>query len=226
MGWNWQRTGYFHFSSIAEINLLHYNAAGVVRQLQGQQAEEQWVAAVLRDASVAPGFAARQGLIQTRALEVLAAHPWVYAQQHLVGMATLFLDPGRFDLSQFLNLSPLAGGGFLNRVRTGDALRAVQDLPLGLLGLLSLVFVANMARLALAVRGFMRLKDSGPTLRHGRWVVAGLLLYVAVLTGPLGASRFLVPVWPLLLGLALVGLQKKPVQRVSMTNEPTPMTEN
>ncbi len=43
-----QRTGYFHFSSIAEINLLHYNAAGVVRQLDGPAAEEKWVAGVLQ----------------------------------------------------------------------------------------------------------------------------------------------------------------------------------
>ncbi|GAC1374501.1 MAG: hypothetical protein NVSMB30_17530 [Hymenobacter sp.] len=207
MGWNWQRTGYFHFSSIAEINLLHYNAAGVVRQTAGPAAEEQWVGGVLREANEQPNFSARQRLIKTRARAVLMAHPGVYAQQHVQGMGALFLDPGRFDISQFLKLDAPAGGGLLMQARTGSLLRALHRLPLGLLSLLAVVALANVARLVLAVRGFRRLKTGGPVLHQGRWVALGLLFYVALLTGPLGAARFLVPVWPLLLGLALAGLQ-------------------
>ena len=216
MGWNAQRTGYFHFSSIAEINLLHYNAAGVVRQIQGQQAEERWIAGVLRDANAQPDFATRQQLIQARVGRVLWAHPVLYARQHLQGMITMFLDPGRFDVSQFLGLkSP--EGGLLAQARAGGLIQAVGRLPLRLLGLLGVVLLANMARLALAIRGFWQLGSSGPVLRCGRWVAAGLLLYVALLTGPLGAARFLVPVWPLLFGLALVGLQwsKTPEEVIS-----------
>ena len=207
MGWNEKRTGYFHFSSITEINLLHYNAAGVVRQLEGPVAEEKWVNTVLRDANAQSNFSARQRLIQARAGAMLWAHPVVYAQQQLQGMAAFFLDPGRFDISQFLGLAPPTGGGLLAHARAGTLLRAVISLPLILLGWLAIVLLANVGRLVLAARGFWRLRKSGPMLRYGRWVAVGLLLYVAVLTGPLGAARFLVPVWPLLLGLALVGLQ-------------------
>ena len=45
------------------------------------------------------------------------------------------------------------------------------------------------------------------TWQAGRWVAIGLLAYLALLTGPLGAARFLMPAWPLLLGLALMGLR-------------------
>jgi hypothetical protein len=49
-----------------------------------------------------------------------------------------------------------------------------------------------------------------------------LVAYVALLTGPLGAARFLVPVWPLWLALALRGLpqgaaragQKRAIERL------------
>lgn len=206
MGWNEQRTGYFHFSSIAEINLLHYNAAGVIRQTAGPVVEERWVAAVLRVANAQPDFAARQHVIQARAGAVLGAHPIVYARQHGQGMVALFLDPGRFDISQFLGLEPLVGGGLLAQVRAGGVLAALSRLPVRLLGFLTLLLVANGTRLVLAGIGFWRLRKSAPTLRYGRWVAAGLLFYVALMTGPLGAARFLVPVWPLLFGLALVGL--------------------
>ena len=207
MGWNRQRTGYLHFSSIMEINLLHYNAAGVVRQVRGPAAEEAWVAEVLRAASAQIGFAARQRLIQTRAEAVLLAHPWVYARQHAFGMAAFFLDPGRFDVSEFLGLAPLAGGGLLAQVRAGGWWRAVGRLPLGLLVGLLVVVLANIIRLALAVRGFRQLGRGAMSWRTGRWMAVVLLAYLALLTGPLGAARFLMPAWPLLLGLALMGLR-------------------
>ena len=207
MGWNQQRTGYFHYSSIADINLLHYNAAGLIRQQKGAAAEEAWVADVLREANAQPGFAARQRVIQRRAGRMLSDYPLVYARQHAQGMAAFFLDPGRFDVSQFWGLAPPLGGGLQARVRTGGLLRAVGRMPLGLLALLGAVLLANSARLLLAVWGFWQLRNGRPELRYGRWVAAGLILYVALLTGPLGATRFLVPVWPLLLGLALVGLE-------------------
>jgi hypothetical protein len=213
MGWNQQRTGYLHFSSITDINLLHYNAAGVVRQLEGPQAEEAWVVGVLREAQAQPSFAARQQLIQIRAGAVLRAHPVVYARQHVLGMATLFLDPGRFDVSEFLGLAPLAGGGFLALVRSGGLWQAIGHLPLGLLTLLGVLTVANLMRMVLAARGFWRLRKDTGILRQGRWIALGLLGYVALLTGPLGAARFLVPVWPLLFALALFGIkdqQKSP----------------
>jgi len=226
MGWNWQRTGYFHFSSITEINLLHYNAAGVVRRIEGPAAEEQWVANVLRQADAQPSFAARQQVIQDRAGVVLRAHPAVYAWQHLQGMVTLFLDPSRFDISQFMGMAPLAGGGLLAQARSGGLLSALASLPLGVLGMLGLVLLVNVVRLLLAVRGFLLLKHDAPMLRQGRWIAAGLLLYVALLTGPLGAARFLVPVWPLLLGLALVGLQWRAVPDLSDAEQAAPVRED
>ncbi len=207
MGWNEQRTGYFHFSSITEINLLQYNAAGVVRQLEGPAAEEKWVDGVLNSANAQPNFRARQELIRARAGAVLWAHPVVYARQQAQGMAALVLDPGRFDISQLLGLAAPIGGGLLAQTRAGTLWQALAKLPLALLGILGVVLLANASRLVLAIRGFRRLKNGAPMLHHGRWIAVALLLYVAVLTGPLGAARFLVPVWPLLLGLALVGLQ-------------------
>ncbi|GAA3978090.1 hypothetical protein [Hymenobacter antarcticus] len=225
MGWNKQRTGYLHFSSIAEINLLHYNAAGVVRQIEGPAVEEEWVANVLHEAAAQPDFAARQQLIQQRAGAILWAHPIVYARQHAQGMLTLFLDPGRFDVSHLAGLAEPKGGGLLAQARAGGLWRAVSRLPLGLLAVLGMVMLANGMRLVLAVRGFWRLRSEGRVLRQGRWVAVGLLLYVAVLTGPLGAARFLVPVWPLLLALALVGL-RWPAGAVSGTGEAAPMRED
>jgi hypothetical protein len=101
-------------------------------------------------------------------------------------------------------------------------MRAVGQLPLGLLGLLGVVLLANVLRLALAYRGFQQLGRSGRVMRYGRWIAVGLLLYVALLTGPLGAARFLVPVWPLLLALALAGIPRA----LTAKNEAPPVGED
>lgn len=100
----------------------------------------------------------------------------------------------------------MAGGGLLAQMRAGGLWRAVGQLPLGLLAGLLVVLLANITRLALAVQGFRRLGQGPMECRAGRWVAVGLLAYLALLTGPLGAARFLMPAWPLLLGLALTGL--------------------
>ena len=226
MRWNEQRTGYFHFSSIAEINLLHYNAAGVVRQAEGPAAEEKWVTSVLQEADAQPDFAARQRLIRTRAEAMLWAHPVMYAGQHAQGMVAMLLDPGRFDISQFGGIKPPADGGMLAQVRANGLLRAVRSLPLGLLSVLGLVLGANLVRLVLAARGFWRLGNDEPALRYGRWIAAALLFYVALLTGPLGAARFLVPVWPLLLGLALAGVKWRETSDGLGPNQTTPVRED
>ena len=226
MSWNLNRTGYFHFSSIAEINLLHYNAAGVLRQTEGQQVAEQWVAEVLREADAQPDFAARQMLISKRAMGVLWAHPIVYTRQHVQGMLFFFLDPGRFDISQFLHLQPPVGGGFLAQRRASGVIAALRRLPVGLLLTLVSVALANGVRLSLAVRGFLLAKTSEPALRQSRWVIVGLVLYVALLTGPLGAARFLVPVWPLLLGFALMGLAPARLTDDSNAQEATAVGEH
>ena len=211
-GWNYGRTGYWQFSSISTINLLHYNAAGVLRQAEGPTAENAWTAAVLRRAATQPTYAARQSLLQDSASAVLRRYPLRYAGQHMLGMAAFFLDPGRFDLSVFLGKTHAPG--LLDALRghgPAGLLAGLRRQPLGLLALLALVAAANAARLLLAGRGLFSpiAKQVLATdwlllgTRAGRCMALVLLLYLALLTGPLGAARFLVPGYPLLLALAL-----------------------
>jgi hypothetical protein len=146
----------------------------------------------------------------------------------VVGIGAFFLDPGRFDASVFFGENQSVG--LLAALRSqglAGVARGVAQQSILLISLLTITLIANALRLALALRGLLRPAPLGKAGQRdwlglaapgGRWVAAGLLLYLALLTGPLGAARFLVPGWPLLLALALRGL---PQERVA-TAPPMP----
>ncbi|WP_400194181.1 hypothetical protein [Hymenobacter sp. B81] len=198
-GWNAQRTGYFHFSSIAEINLLRYNVRAVLRKVEGPEAADRHLDAIIARAGQQPGYAAEQRYIKAESSRLLRQHLGAYALIHAQGSVNFFLDPGRFDVVHFLGLPEPPGAGLLARFSTAGGYRAVwayvRTLPVGLIAGLLLVAAANALRLLLLLRFLL---DRLAPL-HLRVLVAGLLGYVAVLTGPLGAARFAVPVLPLLL---------------------------
>lgn len=205
MARNEARTGYFHFSSIAEINLLHYNVRGVLQATEGLPAADAFVDTTEAAVGRQLGFRQGQLLLRRRSLAKLRQYPGTYAAQHVRGMANLLLDPGRFDVVYFLGLPQKAGTGLLQQANQGGypaVLAAVRRLPLALLGGLLLVAAGNLLRLAL----LLRFACSPGYPQAGRLVLLGLVGYIALLTGPLGAARFAVPVLPLLLAGAGAGL--------------------
>ncbi|MBO3271384.1 hypothetical protein [Hymenobacter defluvii] len=207
-GWNYQRTGLFHFSSIATINLLHYNTEGVLRRTEGAVVADHFIDTVEAEAHRRYAtFAQQQQHIRARSMAVLWEYPVTYARIHLTGMVNCFLDPGRFDLVHFFKLPGQEGRGLLGQYTVygykGMA-RYIWRLPLGLLSALLLVAVGNVVRL-LAFGLFLFQRQYALFVRLS---AAGILLYVAFLTGPLGAARFAVPVFPLLVVGATLGSRK------------------
>ncbi|GAB2791913.1 hypothetical protein HNQ93_003544 [Hymenobacter luteus] len=212
MSRNEARTGYFHFSSITEINLLRYNVRGVLQAAEGPAAAENFVRSTLAESERLPAFRDQQHYVQRAGMTVLWRYPLAYAGQHLRGMLTFFLDPGRFDLVYFLGLQDAAGPGLLHHLnqRGSPALwEYLRHLPLGLLAGLLLILAANLLRLVLVLR-FLASRSYS---RVSRLLLLALVGYVAFLTGPLGASRFVVPVLPLLLAAAGAGLTAGPAFR-------------
>jgi hypothetical protein len=203
---NLERTGYFHFSSITEINLLRYNVRAVLQKTEGTEAAEQFLDTTIAAAEQRPSFAEQQRYIQQQSQVALQSHAVAYAILHLQGIGNFFLDPGRFDVVYFFGL-PQPKEGLLSQFSQrgyGGVGQYLRQLPLGLLAVLIAVAVANLARLLLALR--YALNSTYP--KQERLVLLGLVLYVAALTGPLGASRFVVPVLPLLLAAAALGLSR------------------
>ncbi|MEO0469840.1 MAG: hypothetical protein AAF206_09490 [Bacteroidota bacterium] len=202
--WNQSRTGYFHFSSIQNLSLLQYSTQNLlIHQLgyeEGVAAADTILYRSLRQASYAEG----QQLLQRECFAVIFDQPAAYTGFHLKGMLNFFLDPGRFDIAHFFGWQ--GEGGLLSAFSNGGY-RGVLDYlgqqPLLMVGLLLGVLLMNgIKSLCLLFFAFQKRIP----LSH-RLIVLAVIGYIAFLTASSGASRFALPVFPLLM-VGVAGLFK------------------
>ncbi|WP_299520932.1 hypothetical protein [Winogradskyella sp.] len=131
-----------------------------------------------------------------------------YLVFHAKGAVRIFIDPGRFDMVNFFKLNSDVKNevGLLKQINEGGLKSAIDYLktqPLLIIICFNLVLLFNLIKFL----GFLwflirKLKQSKLII----WIIFGFILYIAGLTGPLGASRFIIPVLPLYLFISLYGI--------------------
>ncbi|GAA4312775.1 hypothetical protein GCM10023183_31980 [Nibribacter koreensis] len=196
--YNEHRTGYFHFSSIQEINLRQYNAFGVWEKEHGYAYADSALTALETNADQQPSFAERQKFIRKASVEVLLNSPVTYAQNHLLGMVHFFLDPGRYDLVHYFGVDIKKGPGLSSYLQTegyGGLFKYFKDYNFFFLLALVLLVLANLLKVASLVLFALNKRVAV----YEKVLLLGVILLVAGLTGPVGASRYTVPVFPLML---------------------------
>ena len=196
-GFNYQRTGYFHYSSISGINLLHYNTYYTLVDVYGVERADSMLAEIEAEVAVAPDFASQEAVLRSRSTALLAQHPVAYAGLHLKGMVNFFLDPGRFDLYHFFGWERADFQGLLyfwSRDGYRGVVRFFRIQPVFPLILMSLIFLWNLITTFTLLFFFFR-SDLPWWFRISLVIAVG---YICFATGPLGASRFKVPVYPFL----------------------------
>lgn len=143
-------------------------------------------------------YAAKQEFLNTSSKSLIKENLGTYIFLHLRGMAFCVLDPGRFDLSQFFGLSH--GKNLLYETNKDNALMRVFNSILNPLGIiLVILFIFNMFKSILIVKFLINTRL--PIFI--RLALFCFPLYIVFLTGPIGASRFLMPVIPLFFTMVL-----------------------
>ena len=196
--YNEQRTGYFHFSTIAEDNLLSYNAYGMLEAQQGTRYADSLVAAVEQQAALQPSFAQQQRYIRQQGMALIAESPVAYGLYHLKGVVHFFLDPGRSDLVFFFGTGQAEAPVLTQYIKEygyGGIFKLLGKYNIFFLLLLASIVVGN----GLKVLALLLFACNRRLPLEVRLLLLLLVGYVAVLAGPVGASRFVVPVFPLLL---------------------------
>lgn len=200
--WNYARTGTKQYSSISTINLLHYNTYTLLMFELGEQKADSIVDDIHFKGNLMGNYAAKQAYINKACQAIIFDHLTTYSFLHVRGMFFCLLDPGRFDISQFFGLPHKSN--LLYESHKDHAIRRVFNTMLNPMGiLLACLFLFNVLKLILMVK-FLFNRSYSILIRI---MILILPLYIVAVTGPIGASRFLMPVLPIIFIMSMA--QKK-----------------
>ncbi|MES2561057.1 MAG: hypothetical protein V4590_15040 [Bacteroidota bacterium] len=194
---NQHATGYYHYSSIKSINQLKYNARYALIAANGEEYADSTVAAIMKQANAATDYGERLRIMNDEANNIIFNNPIAFAKVYAKGVVAFCIDPGRFDVFHFFAIEEKGTLGLMHEMQTKgmSALgEYMQKAPVGVLLLLLLSLLWNITVVCLFGYGIVRMHNQ--TLRN---MVFVLVAYIALATGPVGVSRYRVPVFPFLL---------------------------
>ena len=202
--WNEQRTGMKQYSSISTINLLHYNAYTLLIHEKGIHKADSIIDDISLRASQQNAYKQQQVFKNNAANALIKANLGTYFYLHMRGVVLCVLDPGRFDITQFFHLPHTQNLVYESSKKNNlNALLNSFRNPLGLILIGLLIF--NFIKLIIAIR-FVFLKDISIA---NKFLMLLFPIYILMLTGPIGSSRFAMPIMPIYLGIILISLSAK-----------------
>lgn len=207
---NQRRYDFSGISTVQGFNLLYYNAATAMARahaLPVDTAEDYLTRDLATNFLPAhPSVGDRVRAMQTLAGRVIFSHPATYLTLHAQGMIALLLDPGRINIERFLYGRPDAGG-LLAQISqyglTAGAKQILQKQPV-FLALFLIILLWNIILTLGMISGLVFAKRTISSRYF--WLAIGIIFYFLVLTGPIGAARFRIPITPLISYFAAFGL--------------------
>ena len=202
--WNYNRTGSAQYSSIQTANMVNYNIRYFIMGQEGSEAAVATVDQLYSNCSSESSYREKKRCLDEGVREIIMDKPVQYGLFHLKGTIRYFLDPGRFDLVTFFNIQEANSPGFLNALNEdglAGVMKFLKQQGWGLVLLLGLIALIKLVK----ITGFIIYLFRGKEQVQLRIFLILLVGYLAMVTGPLGASRFLVPVELLIIGGAVLG---------------------
>lgn len=196
--YNYKKTGYFHYSSIKNNNLIYYYSSFLLMELHGEEEGVRMTNEIREYTDSIEGYAFRSSEKERIGFEIIFSNKIEYSKLHMRGMLNYFIDPGRFDLINFLGIKEKHDEGLLFVfAREGylGVLKFIINQPLPVILylvfvlLLNLIMIVSLLYLPFVKKIFVELKI----------YIILLALYLSFFSGPLGTLRFKIPIYPIIL---------------------------
>ncbi len=196
---NYTSTNSFEYSSISTINLTQYNAKLTIAKKYGYDSAQQFVNSpnlvVPRTEAEYPSYLHNAKEIGIKAIsQNLAA----YTQVHILGCVKMMIDPGRFELYTFFNEK--TNETSLTEMLFGNKWQEIKK-SLSANPWLVFILLAGTLFSLLKLLGFVFCLRSWKTMKFLLLTIA----YFIIITGPVGAARFFLPVSILFIVCSAVG---------------------
>lgn len=210
--WNYTRTGSYDFSSIQNINLIDYNLKLFHINKYGEEYALKINEEIKNKADRETNYVNKQRVLREEGYRYLKNDLWSYSWFHFKGSLRMIFDPGRFDLSVFFDEKSNEEVGFsrlLNLKNTDEIYNFIMKQSMVVLILLPIILFFNIIK-AIGFVKYWVFNFRKVSLVH--WVMLFLILYIIALTGPVGASRFLVPILPFITIFAAAGWSRQAIK--------------
>jgi hypothetical protein len=206
---NLQTTGFFHYSSLKDNNLLFYNGYFILVNTRDIDTANREIEDMQKYLFGINDYRKMSEERERMGLELINNNKLVYAKLHLKGVLNYFFDPGRFDFLNFTGqLNEKNNEGMMFTFAKEGYLGIIKQLlnqnP-ALLAYLALIFVMNIILFA-GFAVFLFSKNVGIDLKI---FLALLVVFLGFMSGPLGTLRYKIHIIPLMIfGLVCI-LQRR-----------------
>lgn len=206
IGFNQQRTGYAHFSSIQNINLIDYNLYLFKMNQQGVEKADLWKETVYKNAEEHKNFKEISEYLEEVGKSEIKKNLIPYSFFHLKCALRGMFDPGRFDLMTFSHEKQNPSEGFmqlLNKKDFGSILKGLFDYKYKIVIILLIpIFLANIFKWLFAFN-YLWQKRNSLNFRNGYLIL--LFGYSILISGPVNSCRYMVPLQGIVIVIAVLG---------------------
>lgn len=204
MGFNQQRTGFAHFSSIQNINMIDYNLYLFKMNQEGFDKATLWKNNVYENAEGITTFKDFSIYLEEIGKKEIKKNVIPYSFFHLKGAIRGMFDPGRFDLMTFQGQQNPADG-FMQLLNKKDfilVLKGLLNYKYKIVVLLLIpIFLANIFKWFFAIAYLWKNKK----LLNFRNVYLILIFgYSILISGPVNTCRYMVPLQGILIIIAVL----------------------
>ncbi len=216
---NYRHTGYFEYSSIIRKYSINYSALYSTAFEEGNTIALQQIDSIQTDALKQPTYAGKAKVIQSGAGRLIGLHLDSYIYLTAKGVLLFFIDHSRYDLEAFTGRTNSAEHG-LKQHYTQNGWKGVINYLNSFSTYYILYLITSMLFNAVVVLGMIRFAMLKEQPLYLRLLLTGIILYIALLTGMTGTTRFRMPVFLILLVVNSIALKyysfpffkKRPVQ--------------
>lgn len=205
LNYNKNVTGYKHFSSIENANLIDYNLYYFKSSTQSKEQAELWLDSIYKDKKyVGESFKDQNIYLKQTATNEIQKNFFQYSLYHFYTAIRGIVDPGRFDLMTFFERET-GRQGFLEVLNNDKPIwDAFKNKFVIVYLLLIPIFFTN------CIKWFYFLKYLFFTkLTFNIYYFIVLFGYYILVSGPVNCSRYMMPFQGILIVFAILGMQFK-----------------
>ncbi len=197
--YNFNQTGYFHYSSVKRTNMVNYNVyLTLTNKFNSTEAFHQ-IMDVRDSAETKASYKEYCQYIEAANTRIIIENLPMYLWLETKGILNFFIDHGRFDLYGFFSSPPeenMNGIPWYYRQKGIIGIKEyLSHFPIILIIYLPLICLVNVL-ITLCFILFLFDKKIPLEIRIAAFL---FIFYLAFITGPIGAARFRMPIYPILL---------------------------